>query len=81
MIQCVIALLLLIAVPSPATAQTLAQIVEGAKAEKELLTYATTQAPVMNRLSYKDTNCVIASSTGRYGGGTSRRITEWGGCL
>ena len=28
----------------------MAQIVEGAKAEKELLTYATTQAPVMNRL-------------------------------
>ena len=49
MIQCVIALLLLIAVSLPASAQTLAQIVEGAKAEKELLTYATTQAPVMNR--------------------------------
>ncbi len=50
MIQCVIALVLLIAVPSPASAQPLAQIVEAAKAEKELLTYATTQAPVMNRL-------------------------------
>ena len=50
MIRCVIALVSLIAVSLPASAQTLAQIVEGAKTEKELLTYATTQAPVMNRL-------------------------------
>ncbi len=50
MIQYLIALLWLIAVALPASAQPLAQIVEGAKAEKELLTYATTQAPVMNRL-------------------------------
>ena len=47
MIQWIIALVSLIAVPLPASAQTVAQIVEGAKAEKELLTYATTQAPVM----------------------------------
>lgn len=51
MIQYLIALLSLIAVALPASAQPLAQIVEGAKAEKELLTYATTQAPVMNRLA------------------------------
>ncbi|MGZ8490058.1 MAG: hypothetical protein ACXWW4_16130, partial [Candidatus Binatia bacterium] len=50
MIKLAISFVLLITIPSPASAQTMAQIVEGAKAEKELLTYATTQAPVMNRL-------------------------------
>ncbi|HSQ12324.1 MAG TPA: extracellular solute-binding protein, partial [Candidatus Deferrimicrobium sp.] len=50
MIKLAISFVLLITMPSPASAQTMAQIVEGAKAEKELLTYATTQAPVMNRL-------------------------------
>ena len=40
-----------LSIPSPASAQPLAQIVEAATAEKELLTYATTQAWVMNRLA------------------------------
>lgn len=42
--------LLFMVVGAPAFAQSSAQIVEGAKAEKELLVYATTQAPVMQKL-------------------------------
>ena len=50
MFTIVISLVLLISIPAVSLAQSVAQIVEGARAEKELLTYATTQAPVMNRL-------------------------------
>jgi len=46
MIRLAISLVLLISIPSLSSAQTMAQIVEGAKAEKELLAYATCQVLV-----------------------------------
>jgi iron(III) transport system substrate-binding protein len=48
MVLCLAVLILVL--PAVALSQPLSQIVEAAKAEKELVTYATTQAPVMNRL-------------------------------